>query len=250
MRHGDIFSGIGGNLLAGEWMGYTPVFHCEIVESKRKWLRHRWPQATSYGNIENTDLTFWRGQVDLLTGGDPCQVSSKIGKREGMEGKLYLWPQFFRAVRESEPAWVVNENVDGTISNGILDRKIDDLESIGYTCWPPLVIPASFVGASHRRDRVWLVAHSTERRLEGRVGGTPKGQWEIKVRPITSLVENQDGVIRPKPEFLTCDDGVPGWVDEIQGYGNAIVPQVAFEIFKAIELGEKKTVFERRLKNG
>jgi len=79
------------------------------------------------------------------------------------------------------------------------------------------------------------VAYSTERRLEGRKFGTTERQREIKIRPITALVENQNGVISPRSEFLTCDDGISGWVDEIQGYGNAIVPQVLLKIFQAIE---------------
>lgn len=234
MRHGSLFTGIGGFDLAADWMGWINVFHCEIIESKRKWLSVQWPEAISYDNIETTDFTIHRGDTDVLTGGDPCQVSSKIGKREGMAGALYLWPQFFRAVREIEPLWVVNENVDGTISNGILDQKITDLESIGYTCWPPIVIPASFVGAWHRRDRVWLVAHAPEGRLERRERGPEKRQREVAFGPITTLVEDKDGEVRPKPEFLTCDDGISDWVDEIQGYGNAIVPAIAYKIFQTI----------------
>jgi DNA (cytosine-5)-methyltransferase 1 len=235
VTHASIFSGIGGNDLAAECMGWRNVFHCELIDKKRKWLNHRWPDSKSYEDITKTDFTIHRRQVDIISGGDPCQVSSKIGKREGMGGVLYLWPQFFRCVREAEPIAVVNENVDGTISNGILDQKIADLESIGYSCWPPLVVPASFVGASHRRDRVWLVAYSTERRLEGRKFGTTERQREIKIRPITALVENQNGIIGPRSEFLTCDDGISVWMDEIQGYGNAIVPQVLLKIFQAIE---------------
>jgi DNA (cytosine-5)-methyltransferase 1 len=235
MNHASIFSGIGGDDLAAEWMGWTNVFHCELIESKRKWLSHRWPKAISYADIRQTNFNIHRGQIDILTGGDPCQVSSKIGKREGMGGGLYMWPEFFRTVCESQPFFVVNENVDGTISNGILDQKIYDLESIGYSCWPPLVIPASFIGASHRRDRVWLVAHSTERRLERRECCRPERQWENKIGPITSLLENKNGTVMPKPEFLQDNDGISDWVDEIQGYGNAIVPQVAYKIFQAIE---------------
>lgn len=235
MNHGTFFSGIGGGELAAEWMGWNNVFHCEILPDKRKWLEHRFPNSQSHADITTTSFRQYRGIVDIISGGDPCQVSSKIGKREGMEGALYLWPHFFRGVRESEPYAVVNENVDGTISNGILDRKISDLESLGYTCWPPLVIPASFRGASHRRDRVWLVAYSPERRLERRDRPAAQRQRETPFRPITALVENQNGIIRPKPEFLTGNDGIPRWVDEIQGYGNAIAPQVLFAIFKAID---------------
>ena len=115
ISHASLFSGIGGDDLAAEWMGWQNIFHCELIESKRKWLQHRWPQSTSYADITTTDFTVHRRTIDILTGGDPCQVSSKIGKREGKAGALYLWPQFFRAVREIEPTVVVNENVDGTI---------------------------------------------------------------------------------------------------------------------------------------
>lgn len=235
IKHGSLFTGIGGFDLAAEWMGWENVFHCEILEDKRRWLKYRWPLAESYGNVCETDFTFWAGKLDILTGGDPCQVSSKIGKREGMAGALYLWPQFFRAVREIKPFCLVNENVDGTISNGILDRKIADLESVGYACWPPLIMPASFIGGGHRRDRVWLVAYSAERRLERWQCSPTQGQRETKIRPIEALVENKNGVIGPVAEFFTCDDGIPGWMAEIQGYGNAIVPQVAYEVFKLIE---------------
>lgn len=242
MNHGSIFSGIGGDDLAAEWMGWENIFHCELIDSKRKWLRHRWPKAISYEDIRKTDFTIHRGGLDILTGGDPCQVSSKIGKREGKKGYLYLWPEFFRAVSESKPIWLVNENVDGTISNGILDQKINDLESIGYTCWPPLIVPASFIGASHRRDRVWLVAYSTERRLERGKCSPQERQRENKIRPITALVENKDGEVVPKPEFLQNNDGLSDWVDEIQGYGNAIVPQVAFKIYQSIEAFSKVNI--------
>lgn len=233
--HGSFFAGLGGFDLAAEWAGMHNVFHCEILQDKREWLDYYFRSAESYDDITTTDFSKWRGNLYCASGGDPCQVSSKIGKREGMAGALYLWPHFFRAIQEAQPLWVVNDNVDGTISNGILDRKIADLESIGYTCWPPLVIPASFCGASHRRDRVWLVAYSPERRLERWIGSAKERQRETKIRPITALVENKNGIICPKPEFLTRNDGIPGWVAEVQGYGNAIVPQVAYQVFLAIE---------------
>lgn len=234
MKHGSLFSGIGGFDLAAEWMGWENVFHCEINPFCNKALKHYWPNADSHTDITKSDFTIYRNKVDIITGGDPCQVSSKIGKQEGMAGELYMWPHFFRAIQEAQPVCLVNENVDGTISNGILDRKIADLEGIGYTCWPPIVMPASFVGASHKRDRVILVAYATEGRLQGRVSGPAQRQREIKIRPIEALVENKNGVIVPKPEFLSGNDGIPSWVEQIQGYGNAIVPQVALQIFKAI----------------
>jgi len=239
MKHGSLFSGIGGFDLAAEWMGWENVFHCEILKKRRAWLNKKWPNAISHENIRTTDFTIYRGGVDILTGGDPCQGNSVIGRREGEKYKDFLWPEMLRTADIIGPGWVVNENVRGSVSNGILDRKITDLESIGYTCWSPIIIPASYVGASHHRERVWLVAHSSERRLERRQFGAQERQWETKVRPITALVENKNGTIMPRPEFLQDNDGLSDWVDEIQGYGNAIVPQIAYQIFLIIENYEK-----------
>lgn len=235
MRHASLFNGIGGFQLAAEMMGWENVMSCEINDWCNNVTKKHYPNCIQHGDINKTDFTIYKGLLDIITGGDPCQVSSKIGKQEGMGGALYMWPEHLRAVRESEVATVVNENVDGTISNGILDRKIADLESIGYSCWPPIVIPASFVGGWHQRARVFLVANSIERRLERRGYRTEERQREIKIGPITALVENKNGVIVPKSEFLSGNDGIPKWVDEIKAYGNAVMPLVAYEILKLVE---------------
>lgn len=79
MRHGSLFSGIGGFDLAAEWMGWENVFHCEINEFCNKILNHYWPDAKSYTDITKTDFTIHRGKIDILTGGDPCQGNSVIG---------------------------------------------------------------------------------------------------------------------------------------------------------------------------
>lgn len=237
MTHGSLFSGIGGFDLAAEWMGWTNKFHCEINPFCKRVLNYYWPDAKSYDDIKTTDFTVWRGLIDVLTGGDPCQGNSVIGKQEGESYSGYLWPENLRAIREILPRFAVNENVPGSISNGVLDRKISDLESIGYSCWPPILVPASYFGANHKRGRVFIIANSTERRLEGRNGSEKKGQWKTEIRPIKALVDYKNGSIHPKPEFLRGNDGIPRKLVEesIKGYGNAVVPQVAYEIFKAIE---------------
>lgn len=216
-------------------MGWGNVFSSEIDNYCNKITKQHFPNCIQHGDIRTTDFTIYKGRIDIITGGDPCQGNSVIGKMEGENYEGFLWPEMFRCIVEATPWFVVNENVGGSISNGILDRKISDLDHIGYTCWPPLVIPANFVGASHTRKRVWLVAHRTEGRLERRDGISKERHREAKIRPIQTLVDYKDGAICVKPEFLRNYDGVSHRVDRIKGLGNAIVPQVAYEIFKAIE---------------
>lgn len=188
MTHGSLFSGIGGAELAASWMGWENKFHCEINSFCRKILKYHFPESISYEDITKTDFSEWRGQIDVLTGGFPCQPFSLAGQRKGAEDNRYLWPQMLRAIREIRPTWVVGENVAGILTMvqpgeetevgnqsslfGESDRKrvlhrqeyvtetiCGDLEREGYSV-QPVVIPACAVGAPHRRDRVWFIAHA------------------------------------------------------------------------------------------
>lgn len=169
--HGSLFSGIGGFDLAAEWMGWENVFHCEWNDFGKQVLQYYWPKAKSYGDITKTDFTIWRGKIDVLTGGFPCQPYSVAGKRKGTEDDRHLWPEMLRAIREIQPSWVVGENVSGLINwNGglVFDEVQTDLENEGYEVWAN-VLPAAGVNAPHRRDRVWFVAynqHNCNRRRE------------------------------------------------------------------------------------
>jgi DNA (cytosine-5)-methyltransferase 1 len=163
MKHGSLFSGIGGFDLAAEWMGWENVFHCEWNEFGKKVLHHYWPQSISYHDITKTDFTIHRGRIDILTGGFPCQPYSSAGKRKGKEDERHLWPEMLRAIKEIQPRWVVGENVLGLVnwSGGLVFHEVQtDLEAAGYEVWP-YVLPAASVGAPHRRDRVWFVAYVT-----------------------------------------------------------------------------------------
>lgn len=191
--HASLFSGIGGAELAASWIGWTNVFHCEIQEFQRKVLEYWFPNSISYEDITKTDFTQWRGRIDVLTGGFPCQPFSVAGKRKGAEDNRYLWGEMLRAIRQIQPTWVVGENVNGILSmvqpcNAVkvgctddlfeknyiyrteqqftIDVICEDLECAGYSV-QPIVVPACAVGAPHRRDRVWIVAHRTDTRAEG-----------------------------------------------------------------------------------
>jgi DNA (cytosine-5)-methyltransferase 1 len=162
LRHGSLFSGIGGFDLAAEWMGWENVFHCEWNEFGKRVLKYYWPDAKSYTDITKTDFSIHRGQIDILTGGFPCQPYSTAGKRLGKEDDRHLWPEMLRAVREIQPRWIVGENVSGLISwNGglVFEEVQTDLEAEGYEV-QAFILPACAVNAPHRRDRVWFVAYA------------------------------------------------------------------------------------------
>jgi DNA (cytosine-5)-methyltransferase 1 len=164
MRHGSLFSGIGGFDLAAQWMGWENVFHCEWNEFGQKVLNYYWPKAISYHDITKTDFTIHRGQIDILTGGFPCQPYSAAGKRLGKEDSRHLWPEMLRAIREIQPTWVLGENVLGLVNwnGGLVFHEVQaDLEAEGYQV-QPYVLPAVSVNAPHRRDRVWFVAYSNK----------------------------------------------------------------------------------------
>lgn len=187
MNHGSLFSGIGGFDLAAERMGWTNKFHCEWNPFGQKVLKHYWPEAESYSDITKTDFTLWRGKIDILTGGFPCQPYSTAGKRLGKEDDRHLWPEMLRAIREIQPRYVVGENVSGLINwNGgmVFEEVQTELEAEGYEV-TPFVLPAAGVGAPHRRDRIWFVAYSES---NGDRGG---------LRP----VENSNGGQRESKEY-------------------------------------------------
>ena len=199
--HASLFSGIGGAELAASWLGWTNVFHCEIQEFQRKILEYWFPNSISYEDITKTDFKEWRGQIDILTGGFPCQPFSVAGKRKGAEDNRYLWGEMLRAIRQIQPTWVVGENVNGILSmvqpsketkmgrtDDLFDENFiyrkeqkftievicEDLERAGYSV-QPFVIPACAVGAPHRRDRVWIVAHRTDTGAEDLQQGGKNG---------------------------------------------------------------------------
>lgn len=193
--HGSLFSGIGGSEIAAEIMGWKNMFHCEINPFGRKILDYWFSNSKSYEDITKTDFTEWREKINVLTGGFPCQPFSVAGQRKGAEDNRYLWPEMLRAIREIQPDWVVGENVAGILSMvqpgsetalgreeslfGEVDRErilhrqeyvvetvCNDLEREGYSV-QPVVIPACAVGAPHRRDRVFFIAHRADAGVKG-----------------------------------------------------------------------------------
>jgi DNA (cytosine-5)-methyltransferase 1 len=169
--HLDLFSGIGGFSIASEivWGEVEHIF-CDNNSFSQAILKKHWPDSKIYGDIKELKGKEI-GAVDLITGGFPCQPFSSAGKRRGTEDDRHLWPEMLRVIRETYPRWVIGENVSGLVTwNGglVLERVRLDLEAEGYEVWP-FIIPACSQNAPHKRDRVWIVAHSKS----GGNSGTP-----------------------------------------------------------------------------
>lgn len=154
----DLFSGIGGFSLGLERAGMDTVAFCEISPVCRHLLAHHWPGVPCFGDV--TTLTGEQvGPVDVICGGFPCQDISFAGKGAGLAGERSgLWREYARLVRELRPAFVIVENVAALLGRGLGD-VLGDLAALGYDAWWDC-IPASAVGAPHRRDRLWIVAYA------------------------------------------------------------------------------------------
>ena len=162
MTHGSLFSGIGGFDLAAHWMGWDNIFHCEWNPFGQKVLKHHFPNSISYNDITKTDFSIHRGNIDILTGGFPCQPYSSAGERLGKADERHLFPEMLRAIKEIKPRWVIGENVRGLVSWGgglVFHEVCSDLEREGYEV-QPFLIPAASKNAPHRRERIWFIAYS------------------------------------------------------------------------------------------
>ena len=173
MKMLDLFSGIGGFSLAASWTGcIETVAFCEIDPFCQKILKKHWPDVPVY-----SDITKLKGEdfekIDIITGGFPCQPFSLAGKRKGTADDRHLWPEMLRIISEVKPTWVIAENVYGLLSQQegvVFENCCLDLENQGYEV-QPFIIPACAINAPHRRDRVWIVAHTN---TPG--SGTPTGR--------------------------------------------------------------------------
>jgi DNA (cytosine-5)-methyltransferase 1 len=157
-KHLDLFSGIGGFSLGLERTGgFKTVAFCDNEPKTHLVLKKHWPDVPIFSDVKT--LTGDQiGTVDIITGGFPCQDISLAGKGAGLAGERSgLWFEFHRLIQEIKPKWVIAENVAALRSRG-LDQVLRSLFEIGYDAeWH--CIPASAVGAPHRRDRIWIVAY-------------------------------------------------------------------------------------------
>ena len=264
----DLFSGIGGFSLGLESTGkFKTIGFCEKDKFCQKVLQKHWPDTPIYEDIKKLDGT--KIKADVITGGFPCQSISIAGKQKGKNDDRFLFPEMLRVIKETQARWVIGENVQNllNISNGeILQGIHNDLEAIGYEV-QTFSISASSQGAWHKRQRIWIIAN-TNTRLSFRENK------EIQTRGITSNngstnVANSNNIrtqVQTKgkhtsfkmfgsqskkswwktfSEFYRIPDGLQYGLDKdrtnrIKALGNAIVPQIATEIGKAIIKAEEE----------
>ena len=158
----DLFSGIGGFSLGLERSGhFETVAFCEIEPYCRAVLAKHWPKVPCYDDIRTLTADRLKADgiaVDAICGGFPCQDISNAGRRAGIGGERSgLWSEYARLIGELRPRFVIVENVAALLGRGI-NVVLGDLATLGFDAeWH--CIPASAVGAPHRRDRIWIVAH-------------------------------------------------------------------------------------------
>lgn len=256
MTFGSLFSGIGGLDLGLERAGMECRWQCEIEPYCRQVLAKHWPNIPCYEDVRKIgdDIE----QVDLICGGYPCQPFSQAGKRGGVQDERHLWPEFARILRLLRPRFALLENVPGHLSLGF-GEVLGDLAENGYDAeWACL--RASDFGAPHRRERVFIVAHSRGERLQrefeagaaqistGRSRGESSGMGRVPLLrgiPVPDSFDACFGMrvptsggmgIRPLhgqgwweigPAVFRVANGLPRRVDRIRALGNAVVPQVA-----------------------
>ena len=316
MRFLSLFAGIGGFDLGLERAGMECVGQVENDPYCIKVLEKHWPDVPRWGDIKDvtaetladafrsnchgrTNKPKWKTKgrtpvngtsedgatsgensphptIELICGGFPCQPWSAAGKRGGTEDDRDLWPEMLRVIEIVRPNWVIGENVRGFVSMEMgLDRSISDLENIGYAV-QAFIVGAVSVGAPHRRDRCWIVAHY-DRQQRGADSRKPNAgaDWGDNIvgsgenvadadcgggavrrdgqLPATSQVEGRgpDNGGRaeeyvagqrwlPEPDVGRVAHGVPKRVDRLKCLGNAVVPQVVERIGCAILEAEER----------
>jgi len=260
----DLFSGIGGFSLGLERTGgFETVAFCEIEDFPRKVLAKHWPEVPCYEDVTKLtgDILERDGiAVDVITGGFPCQDISIAGKQAGIgQGtRSGLWSEIIRLIGELSPSYVIVENVSNLLSGpseqrgGWFGRVLGDLAECGYDAeWEN--IPASALGAPHRRERVWIVAYPHKvgwtQPILTEVNGI-EGKWgdeEVRGKnwvfpemgpPIPALC---NGYV-DKSKSTGMDDGVPDFPHRASALGNAVVPIIPEFIGKCILEAEKSHV--------
>lgn len=251
-------------------------------------MKQNFSECELYPDIKSFNAKQYENQITILTGGFPCQPFSVAGKQRSTSDDRFLWPEMLRVIREIKPPFIIGENVPGII-NLALDQVLSDLEAETYTV-ETFSIPACSLNATHRRDRVWIIAYSESwwRRRYGNSDQTKRDcssketQFIISPSIITNAnsigrkiqasgkqstkqMSGSNGSERPDTDTHSAstehqistgrnmppsnvweqwtaespicgmDDGIPHRVHRIKALGNAIVPQIAYEIFNIIE---------------
>lgn len=242
----DLFSGIGGFSLGLERTGgFETVAFCEIESFPRRVLAKHWPKVPIYDDVQTLTVGRLRADgiaADVICGGFPCQDISTAGKGAGLAGERSgLWREYARLVGEIRPRYVIVENVAALLGRG-LGTVLGDLAALRYDAeWH--CIPASYVGAWHRRDRVWVVAYpNDDSRRKGLAEGPLFRQSNLSVESPRVAAGWPGRSDLPTPRLCRAGDGVPDRTHRLRALGNAVVPQIPEIIGRAILAAESERV--------
>lgn len=248
----DLFAGIGGFSLGLERAGgFETVAFCEIEDFPRRVLKKHWPEVPCYYDVrELTKEILDRDgieRIDVITGGFPCQDISTAGKQAGLgpETRSGLFSEIVRLIGELQPRYVILENVTNLLSGpskqrgGWFGTVLGSLAECGYDAeWQN--IPASYVGAWHRRGRVWVVAYPNKISGQQRIAQKPILRQPYVQEQSERSFEKWPGRSNiPKPATCGKSDGVPDIIHRIGALGNSVVPQIPELIGRAIMKVEK-----------
>ena len=266
----DLFSGIGGFSLGLERAGMETVAFCEFDKHAQKVLKKHWPEVPIHEDVRTLDGKQYRGAVDVVCGGFPCQDLSAAGKQAGIDGdRSGLYREMLRIIGECMPRYAIFENVAGLLSGESgrwFAQFLYDLASVGYDAeWH--CISASFLGARHHRDRVWIIAYASSNdgyASENESSGEQRGKSTLfnsakssnhaahahakrceRFAKVAKLLKQQVEFMRSSEDFTGrfdlsepplrgANDGVPRRLDRLRRLGNAVVPQIPEAIGRAI----------------
>lgn len=264
----DLFSGIGGFSLGLEAAGMETVAFCEFDNHARSILKKHWPETVIHEDVSKLDATEYRGTVDVVCGGFPCQDLSQAGRQAGFEGdRSSLYREMLRIIDECRPRYAIFENVAGLLtgeSGRWFAQFLYDLAEIGLDAeWH--CIPAGRIGAPHQRERVWVIAYpKVEHDWRGHQGavqrqepkpGSDPGETKVVananvqrckgVAKIAHHLHQQIQLVRSaaidtgrfdlsEPPLCGANDGIPNRSHRLRRLGNAVVPLIPEAIGRAI----------------
>jgi len=218
------------------------IWHSEIDPYASRVLAKHWPEVPNHGDIKNIDWSTVE-RPDVICGGYPCQPFSLAGKRNGTDDPRHLWPWVRDSISNLRPKYAILENVRGHLTMGGL-TVIGELAAIGYDAeWQ--IVRASAVGATHRRERLIIVAYSNDsRRNNTNKNRSPQAATRCRHEVFQpSNASHSAQISRGRwLSFAHVDrttNGIPARVDRLRGLGNAVVPQVAEVIGRLVIAREK-----------
>jgi DNA (cytosine-5)-methyltransferase 1 len=233
-----LFAGAGGGILGGKLLGWNTVCAVEWEPYPASVLCARQndgllPPFPIWDDVQTFDGKPWRGIVDVVSGGFPCQDISAAGKGDGLDGaRSGMWKQMARIICEVRPRFVLVENSPMLVSRG-LGTVLGDLASMGFDAkWG--VLGANAVGASHKRERIWIVANSIGRRLEGWHNDSSQQDRPSKNRSTKALVQDQIWPDVSDPRTFGSNDGLSSRVDRLKAIGNGQVPLCAATAWRVL----------------